>query len=108
MPNLPTADIAALAVFLIGWLFYQPLFQLISRGRGINHDMVSIRRAWTEALVRRDNRFMDANLTGHVLNSASFFASTNLLMIAAVVGALFGGEQTLKAIESFTLLSNSS
>lgn len=108
MPQIPIADIAALAVFLIAWLFYQPIFQLISRGRGINHDMVFIRRAWTEAMVRRDNRFMDANLTGHVLSSASFFASTNLLMIAAVVGALFGGEQTLKAVAGFTLLSHAS
>ncbi len=108
MPEFPIADIYAFSVFLIVWLFYQPIFQFISRGRGINHDMVYIRRAWMEMMVRRDVKLMDANITGHVLSSASFFASTNLLMIAAVVGALFGGEQTMKAVAGFTLLSQSS
>lgn len=107
MAPLPIADVYALAVFLIVWLFYQPLFNFIGRGRGINHDMVFIRRAWMEAMVRRENRFMDANLTGHVLSSASFFASTNLLVIAAVIGALFGGEQTWKAISGFSMLARS-
>jgi uncharacterized membrane protein len=43
-----------------------------------------------------------------VLNTASFFASTNLLIIAAVIGALFGGDQTWKAISSFSILAKSS
>lgn len=107
MPQLPIADVYALAVFLIVWLFYQPLLDFIGRGRGINHDMAFVRRAWMEAMVRRENRFMDANLIGHVLSSASFFASTNLLVIAAVIGALFGGEQTWKAISGFSLLARS-
>jgi uncharacterized membrane protein len=51
---------------------------------------------------------MDANLMGHVINTASFFASTNLLIIAAVIGALFGGEQTWRAISSFSILAKSS
>lgn len=107
MRDFPVADLYALAVFLIVWLFYQPLLHFIGRGRGMNRDMSVIRRAWMEAMVRRENRFMDANLIGHVLSSASFFASTNLLVIAAVIGALFGGEQTWKAISGFSLLARS-
>jgi uncharacterized membrane protein len=108
MASMPIEDIYALSVFLIVWLFYQPLFQFIGRGRGINHDMIAIRQAWMEMMVRRDVKLMDANITGHVLSSASFFASTNLLMIAAVVGALFGGDQTMKAVAGFQLLSKTS
>jgi uncharacterized membrane protein len=107
MRDFPIADLCALVVFLIVWLFYQPLLHFVGRGRNMNRDMSVIRRAWMEAMVRRENRFMDANLTGHVLSSASFFASTNLLVIAAVIGALFGGEQTWKAITGFSLLARS-
>jgi uncharacterized membrane protein len=107
MPSFPLDDLCALAVFVAVWLFYHPLLTFIGRGRGMNRDMGAIRRAWMEAMVRRDNRFMDANLIGHVLSSASFFASTNLLVIAAVIGALFGGEQTWKAITGFSLLARS-
>ena len=40
-------NIAALALFAICWLFYQPLLKLLSRGGGaINTDMAVIRRAW--------------------------------------------------------------
>lgn len=103
--ELPIADIYALAVFIVVWLFYQPLLTFIGRGRGINHDMIVVRRAWMESMVRRDGRLMDANIIGHALSSASFFASTNLLVIAAVIGALFGGEQMRKAITGFSVLA---
>ncbi len=58
MRDFPVADLYALAVFLIVWLFYQPLLHFIGRGRGMNRDMSVIRRAWMEAMVRRENRFM--------------------------------------------------
>ena len=41
-------------------------------------------------------RLVDSQLLGHSINSASFFASTNLLLIAAVAGILFGGESRLQ------------
>lgn len=105
MPPLSIPDLCALGVFFFVWLFYQPLLNIIGRGRGINHDMMVVRRAWMEQMVRRDNRLMDANITGHVLSSASFFASTNLVMIAAVIGALFGGDQIWKSVSGFSLLA---
>jgi uncharacterized membrane protein len=103
---VPVADWAALIVFMLCWLFYSPFVE--GRGRSINQNMHVVRRHWMAMMVKRDNRFMDANLMGHVLNTASFFASTNLLIIAAVIGALFGGDQTWKAISSFSILAKSS
>jgi uncharacterized membrane protein len=90
------ADTFAGAVFIACWLIYQPLLQQMTGGKGaINIDMRAVREAWMRRLMARENRIMDATLLGHLLNSASFFASTNLLVIAAAGGLLFGGEQML-------------
>jgi uncharacterized membrane protein len=102
-------DIAALALFAICWLAYQPLLMLLARGRGsINTDLTVIRTAWMRNMARRDNRFMDGQLLAQALNSASFFASSNLLLIAAAAGALFGGDTTFKHVSSLEVIKTSS
>jgi len=89
-------DWIALAVFAVCWLFYEPVLHGISRRTGsISRDMVRIRQAWMRAMVKRDIRLVDSQLMGHAINSASFFASANLILIAAVAGALFGGSSML-------------
>jgi uncharacterized membrane protein len=104
--DLPWRDVAALALFIVLWLGYEPLLRRVSRERGaINRDMDVVREGWMAALVRRhDTRLIDANLMGHALNSASFFASANLILIAAVAGTLFGGEATLGGVRSLDVL----
>lgn len=102
-------DVAALALFVVLWLGYEPLVRRAARGRGaINRDMDVVRAGWMAAMVRRrDTRLLDANLMGHALNSASFFASANLILIAAVAGALFGGEASWSGVENLDLLQAS-
>jgi uncharacterized membrane protein len=82
----------------------------VSRRRGgvINTDMTVIRAAWMRNMVSRQNRFMDGQLLGHALNSASFFASSNLLLIAATAGALFGGESTYRSVSALVVIQTSS
>ena len=90
-------DGAALALFFVCWLGYGPLLGLIGRKSGsLNDDMLHVRRIWMQAMTRREMRLVDSQLMGHSINSASFFASTNLLLIAAVAGILFGGESRLQ------------
>jgi len=89
-------DIVAAAAFVICWIAYEPLLRRVSGGRGaINIDMKAVREGWLRRMIARENRMFDAALLGQQLNSASFFASTNLLVIAAVAGLLFGGEAVL-------------
>jgi uncharacterized membrane protein len=66
--------------------------------------MTVVRRAWMRAMARRESRFIDGQLMGHALNSASFFASANLIIIAAAAGALFGGESTYRSVVGVALL----
>jgi uncharacterized membrane protein len=103
-------DIAALGLFLACWFAYQPLLTLLSRGGRavINTDMTVIRAAWMRNMVGRENRFMDGQLLGHALNSASFFASSNLILIAAAAGALFGGDATFRSVSTLEVIRTSS
>ncbi|WP_339933448.1 DUF599 family protein [uncultured Brevundimonas sp.] len=92
-------DIAALSLFMVCWLGYGPLLNVLARRSGtLNDDMVLVRRAWMRVMVHREVRIVDSQLMGHTINSASFFASTNLLLIAAVGGILFGGEGALRGV----------
>ncbi|MBI1200208.1 MAG: DUF599 family protein [Phenylobacterium sp.] len=104
------ADIAALSVFLAAWLLYEPMLTLLAKRRGgvLNTDMTVIRAAWMANMIRRESRFMDGQLFGHALNSASFFASSNLILIAATAGALFGGERTFASVSALELVRTSS
>ncbi|MDB5430499.1 MAG: hypothetical protein JWP35_1615 [Caulobacter sp.] len=106
---IPLPDALALALFIAAWLAYEHVLKALGRGRGhINTDMTVIRTAWMRGMAHRENRFMDGQLMGHALNSASFFASSNLILIAAVAGVVFGGPQTWKAIQGLALLDTAS
>ena len=90
-------DWIALVLFFLAWLGYGPILGLIARRSGsLNDDMLIVRDSWMTAMTHREMRLIDSQLMGHSINSASFFASTNLLLIAAVAGILFGGESALQ------------
>ena len=94
---MSSLDWAAVALFILCWLGYEPVLRVLSRRVGtLNQDMDVVRQVWMSAMTRRDIRLVDSQLLGHSINSASFFASTNLLLIAAVAGILFGGEAALR------------
>jgi uncharacterized membrane protein len=107
--HLAPLDVAALAMFLAAWLLYEPFIkQLGRRGGVINTDLTAIRARWMRNMVTRENRFMDGQLLGQSLNSASFFTSSNLILIAAIAGALFGGERTFRTASSLMVIQTSS
>jgi len=100
-------DLAALGLFILVWTAYEPMLRVLARGRRlINADMLVIRRAWMGRMVERQNlRLLDSHLVGHALNSASFFASSNLILMAGAAGVLFGGENAYRLIEDAPLLA---
>lgn len=101
-------DIAALLLFAVAWLLYAPVLKRLGRRGGyINSDMTMVRRRWMINMTVRENRFLDSQLLGHAINSASFFASSNLILIAALGGAVFGGNAAVRAIEQFGFVSAS-
>lgn len=92
-------DGVALTLFFVCWLGYGPLLAVLAKRSGsINDDMLVVRRVWMTAMAHREIRLVDSQLMGHTINSGGFFASTNMLLIAAVASILFGGEAAIRGI----------
>lgn len=108
--SLSPLNLAAVSLFLVCWLFYQPLLNLLGRRGGavINTDLTVVRSAWMSNMVRRENRFLDGQLLAQTLSSASFFASSNLILIAAAGGVLFGGQTSFRNLSSLEVIRTSS
>jgi len=101
----PFSNILVGIVFAVCWVGYEPAMRLFEQRRGsINQDLDLVRAIWMRRMLEREIRIMDTNLIGHVLNSASFFASTSLLIIAAAAGLLFGGSDTMASLRQVTIL----
>jgi uncharacterized membrane protein len=83
-------DVYAVSLFLLVWIALEPLLERMKRKSTIPRSMEVIRRAWMREVLTRDTNFIgDAAIVGHTINSASFFATANLLVMMAVVGSLF-------------------
>lgn len=108
--DLSPPNIAALGLFAVCWLFYQPLLTLLGRRGGavINTDLTVVRSAWMHNMAKRQNRFMDGQLLAQTLSSSSFFASSNLILIAATAGVLFGGQASFRNVSSLAVIKTSS
>lgn len=106
---MPIIDLLVLAFFLFCWLFYEPMLKRLGHEKNvINTDMTVIRRRWMAEMAVREIALLDGQLLGHAINSASFFASSNLILIAAAAGVLFGGDSALKTIEGIAVLAPAS
>ncbi|MFY8144326.1 MAG: DUF599 domain-containing protein [Caulobacter sp.] len=103
---MPLLDILVLTVFACCWLLYEPMLKRLGEAGGVlNTDMTVIRRRWMQEMAVREVALLDGQLLGHAINSASFFASSNLILIAAAAGVLFGGDNALKSVEGLAVLA---
>jgi len=59
---------------------------------------VQIRKLWMWQIANRPVRIADGQFIGHTLNSAAFFGSANLIVMAAVFGVMFGGESAYRSV----------
>jgi uncharacterized membrane protein len=97
-----TWDWAALVLFFVVWFGYEPILRRVGKAAGaIATDMTAMRSIWMRSMaMRRDTRLLDSQLLGHVITSASFFTSSNLILMAGVAGALFSGSATLNKVSA--------
>jgi uncharacterized membrane protein len=101
---LPLADLAGLALFALMWFGYGPaIHRLVPRS--INARLGGLRVAWMRTMLRRENRIVDASLIGHVVHSASFFASTSLIVIGALLSLLSNVEHLQPTLESLAFVT---
>jgi uncharacterized membrane protein len=95
-------DLLAFAMLLGSWRLYPLALAVIGRYRTtLNETMLEIRQDWMVSMFKRENRITDAALIGHVISSASFFTSTTVLVIGALLGALANAETIVNALGRF-------
>ena len=100
-------DLAAAVFYLVVWVGYGPVMARLGRTHSINTDMSAIRLRWMRHMaLRRDSRLLDGQLTGHLLSSASFFTSSNLILIAATAGVLFGGDRAYTTLRGLPVVAH--
>ena len=99
---IPWADLLALVLFCVLWLGYAPIVRLFGP-EAINAGLGPVRERWMQAMVQRDNRIVDSQLIGHVMHSATFFASTSILAVGALLGVLSGLDGLQPALEALSL-----
>ncbi len=107
--DLTALDAVALLAFVTAWLTYNVLFDgWLRRPNSINAKMVAVREVWMKRLLKRDNRIIDANLIGHSIHSAAFFASTTILVIAGLIGVLGSVDRVRGAAANLSVLLQTS
>ena len=67
----------------------------------LNQMMHQLRRLWMRRMLDRPERILDSSLTGHSVNSTTFFASTSMLIIAGLLGVLGKAADAHAVVQSF-------
>lgn len=103
--DVTVLDTAALFAFATVWLTYNAFFDgWLRRPNSINAKMIAIRKIWMKRLLERDNRIVDATLIGHSIRSATFFASTTILVIAGLIGVIGSADRVHGAAVNLSVL----
>ncbi|MEK9872416.1 MAG: DUF599 family protein, partial [Betaproteobacteria bacterium] len=87
---LSPVDYVALIIFLASWAGYQ-YFATSAAKRGIPSlmsVMSKYREDWWRGTIHRDLKIVDANIIMNLSNGATFFASTTILILGALLALL--------------------
>ncbi len=98
-------DAVAFLWFMACWVGFSVIQDHLLKGRVVNQHLKIVRRHWMERMLDRENRIMDSQLIGHTMHSCTFFASTNMLVLAGLIGALGAAEHAHDVVRtlSFTV-----
>ena len=107
-PDLDVLDRVALAIFVVGWLGYGRFIHAFRTRPSITSRMDGIRRAWMFSMLGRDNRITDASLIGNTMHSGTFFASTTMIALAALMGMLGKFDTTYAVLQELHFTAKTS
>lgn len=93
-----TLDIVALAWFFVWWIGYARFAELRARREpSLLSMMWKYRRDWWVRIIERELRMIDTSIIANLSNSATFFASTTLLILGGLL-ALLGTTEQVSAV----------
>jgi uncharacterized membrane protein len=94
---ISAADVVGPVGFLLCWLGYTLFADREHQRPSLQRSMEAYRRVWMRRMLERENRMVDAQIIGNLMRSASFFASTTVLIIAGLI-AVLGAKPTAMAV----------
>lgn len=97
--DLLIIDYIAFVWFLVCWIGYTLLADVIYKDKSISSITNLYRYQWMRVLTRRDNRIVDMTVQSILSRSTSFFASTSILIIGGLM-ALLGSIDKVQNITS--------
>jgi uncharacterized membrane protein len=94
MRSLSLSDLLAIAVFVASWVGYALVADRLPglHRRSVIAAMDQHRRRWMRTMLTRDNRIMDTNIVGNLMNSTSFLANTAIFILGGLVAMLASPE----------------
>jgi len=98
--NIHYLDFFAILWFFVVWVGYSA-FADRHQGESLVSSMHKHRVNWMNSMIRRDDRLVDIRIIASLLQSATFFASTSILIIGGLFALLGYGN---KALELLNLL----
>lgn len=90
MHSLNALDWLACAVFAASWAGYSALVDRVPalRRRSVIAAMDEHRRRWMRIMIGRDNRIMDTQIIGNLMNSTSFLANAAIFILGGLVAMM--------------------
>jgi uncharacterized membrane protein len=102
--NLSTADLAALAFFLVAWV----LHTLASDGKLVSRislttAMNAQREAWMRTMAEREIRIVDTAIMSGLQQGTAFFASSSLIALGGCFALLGASDRVLEVLSTLPL-----
>ncbi len=89
--NHPSWNYLGMAFFLLAWVFYTLFAKYMAKRTHCLASIMCVHRVWwMERMMVRDNRVADAALLSNIERNVNFFASTTMIIIAAILTVLTG------------------
>ena len=93
----------------VSWIAYQAVADRATvRRPSLAAAMRPYRRAWMREAFARDNRVTDAALLGNLMHSATFLASTTLLVIGGLLALIGGIDESARLVQSLPFAQKTS
>ncbi|RVA83646.1 DUF599 family protein, partial [Mesorhizobium sp. M7A.F.Ca.US.006.04.2.1] len=102
--DLSTADLAALAFFLVAWLLHTFASdgKLVSRV-SLTTAMNAQRQAWMRTMAEREIRIVDTAIMSGLQQGTAFFASSSLIAIGGCFALLGASDRVLEVLSDLPL-----
>jgi len=102
-------DLIAFIIFIFCWLGYSLFIHICKRkSDNLFGTMFEYRLKWMEESLDREDKSVDAITLGNLMRSVAFFASTSILIMAALIPLLTYGDNIQSFADKLPLISSSS